>query len=376
MQTVIANKKASFSYTADVPYSHSFKQLESIGRDIIDQTDPSIEGSNSAKMSTAMLRVKLYSLDKALADLSVDHPCIFEDYIQMLRIINSIPRNKMVWVINLIALLSFQSWENVPPQQQKSYIDALGEDFICAFNSNELVTILLQSDSAEVILTGSYLYSLLKMLFIVFGYSKLVPIVTDTCSNNEREAYREKLRKHFEKYRGAFFRRGDDREVEYVEKPCKHCPDSCRTAPCSKPYIKPCDDNGSICQNNNSIPETLEQVETVRPRNEMHLGESSNCIPDCEPVNPCIYDVIKLFGDLYPTLIGLMGGTEVFPPECIEVSCNDIPPNYDCLSSLPEYLWRFNDFSYCRHLEYVNSRMVRNALSAKVNAKARYLQTM
>lgn len=334
MQSVIANKNSSFSYSADIPYSHAFRQLESIGRDIIDQTDPVIGGIESSKMSTSMLRAKLYMLDKALADLSVEHPDIFESYIEMQRIINSIPRSRMIWVINLVALLSFESWENVPANQQKNYIDALGEDFITAFNSNELITILLQGGSSETILTSAYLYSLLKMLFIVFGYSKLVPLITDSCPDTDQRAFREKYRKHLEKYRGAFYRRGDDRE-EAVDQN-------------DDPQYDPLKDPNSI----------------------------DNRAPDCEPVDQCIYDFIKLFGDLYPTIIGLMGGTETFPPECIEVDCRNIPGDYNALTSIPEYLWRFNDYSYCRYLDYINARQIKNALAAKVSAKARYLQTI
>ena len=338
MQSVIANKNASFSYSADIPYTHSFRQLESVGRDIIDQTDPVIGGLESSKMSTSMLRAKLYILDKSLADLSVEHPDIFEAYIEMLRIINSVPRSRMIWVINLIALLSFQSWDNVSPQQQKTYIEALGEDFISAFNSNELITILLQGGSSETILTSSYLFSVIKMLFIVFGYSKLVPLITDSCPDSGRRAIRDKYKKHLDRYRGAFFRRGEEHDETNPD------------------------------QNN---PDELPAYDPRRDPNSI-----DNRAPDCDPVDPCIYDYIKLFGDLYPTLIGLMGGTEVFPPECIEVDCKNIPPDYNGLTSLPEYLWRFNDFSYCKHLDYVNARQIKNALASKVCAKAKYLQTI
>ena len=361
MQQVIANRKASFMYTSDVPYSHSFKQLEGIGKDVIDQTDPSIDGSDSAKMSTAMLRVKLYILDKDLGDLSVTHPDIFEAYVEMLRIINSIPRPKMIWVINLIASLSFQNWLELTPQQQKSYIDALGEDFICAFNSNELITILLQGKASEVILTSSYLYSLLKMLFIVFGYSKLIPIITDKGMSETHAQYQDRLRKHLDRYRGATFRRGDDRD------PNDTTSDNYTANPCSRAC-----DSDELCSDSTRISQCLDNNKPACP----DFCPPESCKPECEPVDPCIYDFIKLFGDLYPTLVGLMGGTEVFPPECIEVDCNSIPSNYDCLAALPEYLWRFNDFAYCRYLDYVNSKQLHNALATKVNAKAKYLQTI
>ena len=181
------------------------------------------------------------------------------------------------------------------------------------------------------------------MLFIVFGYSKLIPVVTDRCSTETHAQYQDRLKKHLEKYRGASFRRGDERDINI-----------------GTSYDNPCD-NDKQCIDNNSCPD---------------LCPPEPCKPECEPVDPCIYDFIKLFGDLYPTLVGLMGGTEVFPPECIEVNCNNIPANYDCLAALPEYLWRFNDYSYCRHLEYTSSKQLHNALATKVNAKAKYLQNL
>lgn len=324
MHSVITNRRASFSYISDVPYSQAFKQLESIGKDIIDQTDSSIDANDTAKMSTAMLRVKLFSLDKSLGDFAVNYPSVFAAYIEALHIINSVPRSKMNWIINLIALLSFQSWDKLDNKQQQCYINALGENFIIPFNDNELITILLQSGSSELILTTSYLYSLLKMLFSVFGYSKITPIISDLCSDSFKVADQEKMRRHYEKYRGATFRRGDDRNVTCMSE----------TSP-KKDHTK----------------------------------------PEPEPVDPYIYEFIKLFGDLYPTLIGLMGGTETFPPENIEIDCNTVPANYHSLDSLPDFLWRFNDFSYCRYIECVSSRQLHNALSSKVNAKVKYLQT-
>lgn len=422
MQSVIANKKAAFAYTSDVPYTHAFKPLESIGKDIIDQTDPSISGCDSAKMSTAMLRVKLYNLEQDLANLSVDHPNIYDQYIDMIRVINSMPRSKLVWIINLIAALSYQSWENLPANQQQSFTNALGEDFICSFNSNELITILLQSNSSEIILTSSYLFSLLKMLFIVFGYSKLVPLIADKCCDSQL-MYKDNLKKHLDRYRGASFRRGDSHGPTANEQ-CNDYQDNCSESsnnPNDGPDYNPNYNanynpnnntnnlingpnnnliNGANCNqnynsNNNSCDNSCDDScnnsydPYNKPCNQVFskpcIGACpSNCPDICydpckpcpEPVDQCIYDFIKLFGDLYPTIIGLMGGTEVFPPESIEITCNDIPANYNCLRCLPEYFWRFNDYSYCRYIEYIGSKQLGNALASKVNAKARYLCTM
>ena len=48
----------------------------------------------------------------------------------MLCIINSLPKSKIIWVINLIAALSYQSWADLSEVNKQSYVDALGEEFI------------------------------------------------------------------------------------------------------------------------------------------------------------------------------------------------------------------------------------------------------
>lgn len=340
---IIANKRAAFTYISDIPYTYAYKQLENIGRDIIEQTDPIIDSVESAKMSTAMLRAKLYTLERNLSNLSVDHPNIFDAYVEMLRIINSVPKQKINWVINLVAALSYQRWDDLTPQQKKCYIDSLGENFISSFDTNDLITILLQGNASEVILTSSYLYPLLKMLFIVFGYSRLVPIIVDNMGD-KYEIFINRLGKHLEKYRGAFFRRGDQHNT-YGKYNLPHQPNR--------------------MEYSESESENSEKTPFLNSEQQ-----------DVEPVDQYVYEFIKLFGDLYPTIIGLMGGTENFPPENIEINCNDIPPNYDGLKTLPEYLWRFNDYSYCRFLEHIGSRQLYRSLDQKINNKIKYLQSI
>lgn len=340
MQSVLINKNASHTYTSDIPYTFTFKQLQSIGQDIIDQTDPSICGEDSAKMSTSMLRVKLYNLEQNLADLSVDHPHIYDAYVEMLRIINSVPKTKIIWIINLIAMLSFQRWEDLSNTQQRTFLDSLGSTFVHTLIANELITILLQSSDSELILSCSYLYPLLKMLFNVFGYSKLTPIITDMCNTTrDKNICDIRFAKHFEKYRGAYFRRQP-----------RSTYDSSDMTP--------------------TMPTMPTMPELPNYDND---GNDVNCKPDPEPVDHCIYEFIQMFGDLYPTIVGLMGGTEEFPPESIEIGYNDIPSNYNNLSSIPEFLWRYNDYSYCRYLEHIVSKQLKKSLCTKINAKTKYL---
>ncbi|MEM3062153.1 MAG: hypothetical protein QW303_01215, partial [Nitrososphaerota archaeon] len=215
---------------------------------------------------------------------------------------------KMVWVINLIATLSLQIWDDLAPEQKNTYFNVLGKTFIEKFNNNKLIKILLKNDS-KLILTTSYLYPLLKMLFIVFGYSRLVPCVVDNCAETRDGVNAEpKCQEKSEQSDDFYFN------------------------------VK------ESLWNKHSFPESQ------------------------------VYDFIRRFGELYPTIVGLMGGTEEFPPDDIMVECDSIPPNYNDLKSLPEYLWRFNDYSYCRYLEYIRSRERSISLATKVNVKARDLQ--
>jgi hypothetical protein len=344
MQNLISNRKGGYAYTCNVPYTDSFKQLESVGRDIINQTDPTISQSDSARMSTAKLRVALYNLEIDLANLSVTNKQIYCSFLEMNKIINSVDDSLITWVINLVATLSYQSWDDLTPLQRANYINMLGDDFINDFNSNQLITMLLQTPGqSELILTGSYFYSLLKMLFIVFGYSELTPIVGEGCPQEAQSIRYFRLRKHFQRYYGAGYRRGDVRE-----------------------YSSDIDEA--------SDTRSVSSVASDCSTDSSEFCSPAPCKPACEPVDQCVYNFIIQFGELYPTLVSIMGGTEKFPDECLEVNCNTIPPNYNCLASIPEFLWRFNDFSYCRYLDWVNAKQLGNAMTAKINNKVRYLR--
>lgn len=280
IQNLISGK-AAYIYTYDMPYTDSFKQLESIGQDIVNQTDSSISETDASKLSTSALRTKLRNLETNLTHLLASNPSIYASYIKMVTLINSISRQNIIWLINLISILSFQNWDKLEDTQKKLYIKMLGENFILEFNANELVTILLQSDNSDLIIRSSYLYSLLKMLYIVFGFSEIKPI---TNFNNKKEI--------------------------------------------------------------------------------------------CEPIDQCIYDYIRLFGDLYPTIVSIIGGTIDFPPENYKVNCEEIPQNYDTLTNIPEFLWRFNVFSYCKYVQYIAEKQVTNALQTKINNKVKYLKML
>lgn len=370
MLSTISNRKAGFAYACDVPYTDSFKQLESIGRDIINQTDPSIPAQTSALLSTAMLRVKLDNLEDDLTGLSINKPEIYCSYIEMVKLINSVQRSSMVWVINLISTLTYQRWDDLTTSQQNIYIEALGESFIDCFNSNTLITILLQSGAPQLILKGSYFYSLLKMLFVVFGYAELTPDLCNVSMGCVSDAIAaEELSKHNDRYKGARYRRGESKS----SRASKFGADTC--SPCGAPCKLPCTPCNSCKPCNPCNP--------CKPCNPCPPSPCNPCNPvtsdpcgSCPIDTTCIINFITEFQSLYPTIVDILGGTTCLPDPCEKINCSTIPASYDCLTCIPEYLWRYNNFSYCKYLDYLGSKQVANVISAKINATNLYLQSL
>lgn len=323
--------KTEFVYSCAMTYTDGFVQLNSIGQDIINQTDASIDPQDSARMSTALLRVKLFNLERILVFFLSNYPDLYAEYIDMVRLINSENTSNTISIISLIGTLTVVSWDNLAPSQQQAYINRLGQKFINDFNSNKLITILLKTNTPELILTTSYLYSLLKMLYSVFGYDKLVPnlfVKGDQFYNSDECCFPiESIRKYNNKNRGAFTTRSYIDEHEGCEQTCE---------PICEPIYR--------------------------------------CLPDCVPPSECTYNFIRVFNELYPTITEIMGGT-IFPTPCQNLSCCDIPPNYCNINSIPSFLLRFTEFSYCAYLEYIDSKQVHNALGANIDNKIRYLKT-
>lgn len=317
MQNIISNRRAALVYICDVKYTDCFKELNLIGKDIINQTDASIPPLDSAKMSTARLRIALTKLNDDLTSLSSNDSNIYCSYLEMIKLINSVDRSKMIWVINLIGNLAFQTWDEFSPVYKDQYIEALGQCFINEFNNNQLVTALLQSNNSELILTSSYFYSLLKMLFVMFGYNNLTNISINDCISANNNTINEKMEKHYSKYRAATKLRTGTTE----------CP--------------------IICE--------------------------EECPVICNEIDPCVYEYIDMFNELYPTINCILGGYDCLPPSD---DCGCIPNDYNCLNTIKEYLWRFNDFSYCKYLDYVNSKRLTSSLNLKINDKIRYLKTL
>ncbi len=324
--SVISNRKGA-SYPVDMTYAESFKQLNLIGQDIINQTDESISPESSARMSTAMLRARLFNLENILTFLLVTFPDIYPSYVDMVRLINSQNSTNTIAIITLIGTLAVVSWNDLSPDQQECFINRLGQNFINDFNSNELIAILLKTNVPELILTTSLLYSLLKMLYIVFGYNELIPNLLNP-NNSDYAILSDNIQRYHNKNQGAFLRRPSASSPIVQNIPRECIPRSCR------------------------IP----------------------CQPDCVPPSECTYDFIKLFCALYPEITKLMGGC-IFPEPCQNIKCGEIPPSYIGLLIIPEFLLRFTLFSHCVYLDFKNSRQVSNALGSGIDNRVRYLKT-
>lgn len=226
----------------------------------------------------------------------------------MVRLINSVPKNKISWVINMVSSLSYIQFDHLSPDQRAYFLANLGEEFVTVFLDNALITLLLRANQGELIISLSYLYPLFKLLFIVFGYARLSPVVI---IDQKPVVFEDR------KNRGAYVLRG----IDYVP---MHCYD--------QPVLE----------------------------NEI-----------AAPIPPEDYAFIKQFLDLYPILIGLMGGAEQFP-EDTGIRIGDIPPNYDLLPTIADYLWRFNDYSHCLR-EAMEKQDNIKQITTKINDKVRLL---
>jgi len=306
VQNLIASGKNALSYHCGISYKDCFKNLQSIGYDIINQTDPSIPPQTSMKLSTSMLRSKLYRLDQNLAKLE-KAGSVYDDFVKMILTINSVPKGKIIWIINLLSVLSFQKWGVVKLETQQTYYKTLGEDVIEKILQNNLIQHLIKMDKCELILKCAYLYSLLKMLFVVFGFGKITPIVLlDTV-----DSYPENINER----RKSMLRRGQDNKIK------------------------------------------------------------GQMIEFCEKIYPADYDFINLFDQIYPNILCIMGGSKKFPPENLKIYSEDVPRQYNDLDKIPQYLWRYHDYSYCQYLKSLHLSTV-DQLQKKIEKKSKSLKLL
>jgi len=322
----ISNRRGGAAHICTMTYTDGFEQLNSIGSDIVDQTDPLVAPIDSSRMSTSLLRAKLFNLNRLLLCFAETYPDLYCCFLDMVRLINSENYTQTLTITSLIGALSVVDWIDLPPIQQDSYVNRLGQDFITDFNSNELIAILLKSEFPELILTTSFYYSLQKMLYIVFGFNNLVPNLfsrSDPLVNPNDWVQNEGIRRYPYRTMGAYVTR--------------EAPGVLPVLPALPPRTLPFD-------------------------------------PDCMPPPQSDYDFIKIFCELYPTVVETMGGCN-FPEPCQNLFCSDIRPNYCHLFTLQKFLLHFTEYSYCQYLAYLDTKLLRNAVGVQIDNRIRYLKT-
>lgn len=174
VKTNITNLKSSNEYNSFIPYKDVFGTLREIGEDILEQSDTDINPNVSLRMSTGNLRVSLTFLEEALSNLE---ECRYQQFVEMNRIINSIDQSNVHVLNSFLSVLTYTPWNTLQPNEVLYYTDVFGQEFLDAFNSNQLITDLLMVQRPDLIILNSYMYTLSKLLFIVFGYETLTQIV-------------------------------------------------------------------------------------------------------------------------------------------------------------------------------------------------------
>jgi hypothetical protein len=176
---IISNLEDSYEYYTFIPYKDIRPELRYIGQDILSQTQQNIDPGLSLRLTTGRLRVSLSQLDGILDDLTEDQ---FTNFVKMNKLLNSINKDNIPKLIRLLATLEVTPWNDLTDAQRCDFINTLGQCFIDEFNNNQLITDLLAVKQSELILTTSYMYTVTKLLFFVFGYDLLAtpPPISDS----------------------------------------------------------------------------------------------------------------------------------------------------------------------------------------------------
>lgn len=269
---LILQQEIGSEYESNLPYTESFKQLQKLGDQFLKELN-----MKNPNTPTLKLRRSLLTLDNDLLNFKSKYPDLYASYIDMITLINSIDSNHISAFIRFISNITYVDYNDLTQEQKDSYETIFGMTFINNFINNTIANLILDSEMTELIVSSSYLYSTLKGLFCMFGYSEIIP-------------------------------RYD-------------------------PLV-------------------------------------------CKPISKCVYEKINIFNNVYPNITEIMGGTENLPNECVLVDCSKIPNNYDGLNTIPSYLWRWNDFSYCKYVENLakNDKII--SLSAKISNKSKYINSI
>lgn len=166
----VTNLDGSAVYQSYVAFSDIWKLLVFVGEDIVDQTSPTVSNYLTARLSTSALRIKLYELEKSLCSFP---SAALPDFISMIQLVNQLLPTEINTFIILLGTITYTPWANLSDAEKNAFIAKLGENFINSIVNNNTVIYLLSVESPELIIESSYLFPLMKMLFMVFGFDNI-----------------------------------------------------------------------------------------------------------------------------------------------------------------------------------------------------------
>lgn len=149
IRKILYEQKLTNNFECHVSYHEIAKKLIEIGQTIIDESDKSINPEISSKMSTAEIRKKLFELNKILFEFKSSYLDFFDSFIELIYMINSI-RNK-----DLSKLLACNT-------------EYFSEGFIDNYLNNDLLRLLIEEKSDNLIFSLSTIFTLLKLFKIFF----------------------------------------------------------------------------------------------------------------------------------------------------------------------------------------------------------------
>lgn len=169
----ISNNSNQSVYMTDVKFNELFKFLNFLRDDIIlDLSNKKVKTIH--KLLTGVLISHMKNLNITLGN------CNLNSYAELIAIMNSLDSTKTKSILRLLSVLKYKKWEsyNVPAvnntllneEEMQYFVEELGTTFLNRFFSNSLILKLLEEKMGELIILVSYIYSLLKMLYIVFGF--------------------------------------------------------------------------------------------------------------------------------------------------------------------------------------------------------------
>jgi len=373
LTTMITNGATCTTYVSMISYTDIWKQLESIGQDIIRETDPALTEDQTSRLPTALLRVYLYNYNKYLCELDTN---IYDGVLDLIHLINSVDCNQLIDVISLIAITTERRWDELSPCVREKLTDKLGCEFIEEFLANEVITILIQSNQGDTILELAYGYSVMKMLYIIFGYGMITPILTG-CRKTKCQLEQEKRVKIYRnKFRGA---RQQQCATVINPPPCQDTCDVPKEEVCGETV---CEDSHSDECYSDPECEHDDECDERKECNECNDPIIINIPPPLPPpieysnelLNPCVVNHLQIFIELYPNINQIM--VREIPAYYPYVNCSEIPKNYKFIPNISGYLRRYFHFSYCFYRSLVDSIIQQNDTVRNVNVIINNLRNM